>query len=162
MCLFIVYETMCTIGESRAISHEKWHRTTSTTSGWKCSPVKIFRRNSYGECRPKFTASGEDGDNKKPRSRDNRLAQRRQHCQHSDHKHVKRQRQHTTDNNTANEADEEREHRLPTLQKAMRTSGNACILQSNYLLRCNDRHQQLQNLYNARQEYLFNGLRTAY
>ena len=31
-----------------------------------------------------------------------------------------------------------------------------------YLLRCNDRQQQLYDLYNARQEYLFNGLRTAY
>ena len=48
--------------------------------------------------RLKFIASGEDGDNKKPRAkhREHRLAQRRQRLQHSDHKHVQRQRQNTT------------------------------------------------------------------
>ena len=49
----------------RSVNHEQWHRTTSTISGWKCSPVKIL------------------------------LAQRRQRRQHSDHKHVQRQRQNT-------------------------------------------------------------------
>ena len=52
-------------------------------------------------------------------------------------------------NYTANEADEEREHRLSTLQKWR--SGNARSLQYNYLLRRNDRQQQLHDLYNARQ-----------
>ena len=70
-------------------------RTTSTTSGWKSS---IFNRNSSGERRLKFIASGEDDDNKKPRAkhREHHLAQRRQRRQHSDHKHVQRQRQNTT------------------------------------------------------------------
>ena len=31
----------------------------------------------------------------------------------------------------------------------------------NYVLRCNDRQQELHDLYNARQGYLSNGLRTA-
>ena len=73
----------------------RWHRTTSTTRGWK-SP--IFNRNSSGERRLKFVASGEDDDDKKPRAKhgEHRLAQRRQRRQHSDHKHVQRQRQNTT------------------------------------------------------------------
>ena len=73
----------------------RWHRTASTTSGLKSS---IFNRNSSGERRLKFIASGEDDDNKKPRAkhREHRLAQRRQRRQHSDHKHVQRQRQNTT------------------------------------------------------------------
>ena len=72
----------------------KWRRTTSTTSGWKSS---IFNRNSSGERRLKFIASGEDDDNKKPRAkhREHRLAQRRQ-PQHCDHKRLQRQRQNTT------------------------------------------------------------------
>ena len=55
----------------------RWHRTTSTTSGWKSS---IFNRNSSGERRLKFIASGEDDVNKKLRAkhREHRLAQRRQ------------------------------------------------------------------------------------
>ena len=89
----------------------KWHRTTSTTSGWKSS---IFNRNTSEERRLKFLASGEDNDNKKPRAkhRQHRLAQRRQRRQHSDEKYY---------NYVTNGADEEREHRLPTLQKAMGT-----------------------------------------
>ena len=75
----------------------RWHRTTSTISDWKSS---IFNRNSSGERRLKFIASGEDDDNKKPRAkhREHRLAQRRQRRQHSDHNHVQteRQRQNTT------------------------------------------------------------------
>ena len=38
----------------------------------------------------------------------------------------------------------------------------SCSSQWNYLLRCNDTQQQLHDLYNARQEYLSSGLRTAY
>ena len=121
----------------------RWHRTTSTTSGWK---FPIFNRNSSGERRLKFVASGED-DDKKP------LAQRPQTFTEAATKYY---------NYTANGADEKREHRLPTLQKAMRRSGNAYSLQQNYLW-CNDkRQQQLHDLYNLRQEYLSNGLRTAY
>ena len=73
----------------------RWHRTTSTTSGWKSS---IFNRNSFGERRLKFITNGEDDDNKKPRAkhREHRLAQQRQRRQHSDHKHVQRQWQNTT------------------------------------------------------------------
>ena len=73
----------------------KWHRTPSTTSGWKSS---IFNRNSSGEDRLKFIASGEDDDNKKPRAThgEHCLVQRRQRRQHSDHKHEQRQRQNTS------------------------------------------------------------------
>ena len=35
------------------------------------------------------------------------------------------------------------------------------VYSQNYLLRCSDRQQELHDLYNARQEYLSNGLRTA-
>ena len=72
----------------------RWHRATITTSGWKSS---IFNRNSSGERRLKFIASGEDDGNKKPcaKYREHRLAQRRQR-QHRDHKRVQRQRQNTT------------------------------------------------------------------
>ena len=90
----LIHERMFTIGESRAIFHSD-DTTRSTTSGWKSS---IFNRNSSGERRLKFIASGEDDDNKKPRAkhREHRLAQRRQRRQHSHHKHVQRQRQNTT------------------------------------------------------------------
>ena len=100
----------------------RWHRTASTTSGLKSS---IFNRNSSGERRLKFIASGEDDDNKKPRAkhREHRLAQRRQRRQHSDHKHVQteRQRQNTTiklqmepmkRGNTASKSDGEIRQRL--------------------------------------------------
>ena len=74
-------------------AYNRW--ITSTTSGWK-SP--IFNRNSSGERRLKFVASGEDDDDKKPRAKhgEHRLAQRRQRRQHSDHKHLQRQWQNTT------------------------------------------------------------------
>ena len=63
---------------------------------------------------------------------------------------------------TTIEANEEKEHLLPMLQKVMRRSGNTCSLQYNYLLQYNNMQQlQLHELYNARQEYLFNRLRTA-
>ena len=73
----------------------KWHRTTSTTSGWKSS---IFNRNSSAERRLKLIASGEVDSNKKPRAKHRKLrsiAQRRQRRQHSDHKHVQKQWQNT-------------------------------------------------------------------
>ena len=93
-------------------------------TGQRAQQVEIldFNGNSSGERRLKFIASGEDDDNKKPRAkhRQHRLAQRRQRRQHSDEKCY---------NYVTNGADEEREHRLPTLQKAMGRSGNAYSLQ---------------------------------
>ena len=83
----------------QSVNHEqfpfRWHRTTSTTSGWKSS---IFNRDSFGERRLKSITSGEDDDNKKPHAKhkEYHLAQRRQRRQHSDHKHVQRQCQKTT------------------------------------------------------------------
>ena len=41
----------------------KWHRTASSTSGWKSSPARILHLNSFGQRRLKFIASGEHGDN---------------------------------------------------------------------------------------------------
>ena len=93
----VVYSSMKQCLQS--VNHEQfrftWHRAASTISGWKSS---IFNRNSSGECRLKFIASGEDDNNKKPRKkhREHRLAQRRQCRQHNDRKHVQRQRQNTT------------------------------------------------------------------
>ena len=52
------------------------------------------------------------------------LAQRRQRRQHSDH-NMYREAATKYYNYTANETDEKRGHGLPTLQKAMRRSGNA-------------------------------------
>ena len=58
-----------------------------------------------------------------------KIGQWRQRRQHSNlHKHVQRQWQHTT--YTVNKTDEETEHRLPTLQKATRRSGNGWSLHS--------------------------------
>ena len=103
---------MFTIGESRIISH-------SNDTGQQAQQVAGNPRFSTetvtsAERRLKFIASGEDDDNKKPRAkhREHRLAQRRQRRQHSDEKYY---------NYAANGSDEEREHRLPTLQKAMGT-----------------------------------------
>ena len=72
----------------------RWHRTTNTTSGWKSL---IFNRNSSGERRLKFIASGED-DDKRPRAkhREHRVDQRRQRRQQSHQKHVQRQQQNVT------------------------------------------------------------------
>ena len=63
-------------------------------------------------------------------------------------------------NYIVNEADEERDHRLPTLPKVTRLDqATRKVYSQNYLLGCNDR--ALHDLYNARQEYLSDGLRTA-
>ena len=56
MCLF-TYERMFTIGESQAISNSDDTEQQAKTSGRKSS---IFNRNSSGERRLKFIASGED------------------------------------------------------------------------------------------------------
>ena len=140
----------------------RWHRTASTTSGLKSS---IFNRNSSGERRLKFTASGEDDDNKpRAKHREHRLSQRRQRRQHSDREHVQRQQQKTTiilqmepmkGGNTDC-------WRFKKWWGDQATLTSTVYSKNNYLLRCNDRQQQLHDLYNARQEYLFNGLRTAY
>ena len=63
------------ISESRAISHPD--DTEQQASKWLKS--SIFNRESYGERRLKFIKSGEDDDNKKPRTKlkEHRLAQRR-------------------------------------------------------------------------------------
>ena len=76
-------------------------------------------RNS-GERRLKFIASRETA-----KQREHRSAQRRKRRQHSDDKHVHAEAAKKYYNYTANETDEEREHRLPTLQKVLRRSGNA-------------------------------------
>ena len=49
---------------------------------------------------------------------------------------------------TANEADEEREHRLPTFQQNSvdRIRKERQVYSQNYLLRCNDRKQELHHL----------------
>ena len=67
-------------------------------------------------------------------------------------------------NYTANETDEKRKHRLAMLSWCFKKrSGDATleVYSQDYLLRCNDRQQELHDLYNACQEYLSNGLRTA-
>ena len=148
----------------QSVNHEQFPiqmtQQKSTTSGWKSS---IFNRNSSGERRLKFIASWEDEDNKKPR------AKHREHgLAHKATSSTQRPQTWTEAatkyyNYTANGADEEKEHLLPTLrkaEKAMGRSGNAYSLQQNYLLWCTDRQQQLHDLYNAREEYLSNGLRT--
>ena len=143
----------------------RWHRTTSTTSGWKSS---IFKRNSSAERRLKFVASGDD---QMWRRRQQEAASEAQRTSLSTAKATSSTQRPQTCREAATKyynytANEEREHRLPTLQKAMGRSGNAYwVRQYNYLLpkfRWNDRQQQLHDLYNARQECLFNGLRTAY
>ena len=94
MCLFI-YETMFTIGESRAISHSD---DTKQQAQKVAGNPRFSTEAPLEERRPKLIASGEDDYNKKPRAkrREHRLAQRRQRRQHSDHKHVQRQRPNTT------------------------------------------------------------------
>ena len=76
----------CPIQMTQNNKHNKWVE------------IFIFNRNSFGERRLKFIASGEDDDNKKPcaKHREHRLAQRRQRRQHRDHKHVQKQRQNNT------------------------------------------------------------------
>ena len=63
-------------------------------------------------------------------------------------------------NCTASETDEERERR-PTFDASKSDEEMRETLEvysQNYLLRCSDRQQELHDLYNARQEYLSNGL----
>ena len=63
-------------------------------------------------------------------------------------------------NYTASETDEERERR-PTSDASKSEEEIRETLEvysQNYLLRCSDRQQELHDLYNARHEYLSNGL----
>ena len=94
MCLFI-YETMFTIGESRATSHSD---DTEQQAQQVAGNPRFSAETPLENADQKFIANGEDDDSKKPRAkqREHRLAQRRQRRQHSDHKHVQRQRQNTT------------------------------------------------------------------
>ena len=83
----------------QTVNHEQFpvHMTQNNKHN-KWLEILFFNRNSSGERRLKFVASGEDDDDKKPRAKhgEHRLAQRRQRRQHSDHKHLQRQRQNTT------------------------------------------------------------------
>ena len=68
-------------------------------------------------------------------------------------------------NHTANGAGEERDHRLPTLQKAMGIEIRQRLQFTVKLSQFFDAtigSKSLKDLYNARQEYLSDGLRTAY
>ena len=93
LSLFMVFETMFIIGESRTISHATDRELHAqqvpailaeedfTFKLLRRTPIKIHRR----------------GDRRRqPRSREHRLAQRKQRRQHSDHKGLQRQRQNTT------------------------------------------------------------------
>ena len=131
------------------------HRTTNTTSGWKSS---IFNRNSSGERRLKFIASEKDDDNKKPcaKHREHRLAQRRQRRQHSGHKHVQRQRQ----NNTITMQMEPMNRGNTDCRFFKKRWGDQTTLTVHSKVIISD--TTIHGLYNARQEYLSNGQRTAY
>ena len=150
---------MFTIGETRPISHasdqeqqaQHWLKIHvgedfPTKFLWR-TPTKIHREWRRG--RQQETA----------KQKKHRLAQQRFRRQHSDHKHVQRQRQTTT---------------TTLLAKPMKRGNTDCrrfkkrrgdqatleVYSKNYLLRFNDRQQEVHDLY-ARQEYLSNGLRTA-
>ena len=113
-CFFFLpmtsWSILCFQESLRSVNHEqlpcKWHRT----------PIKIHRERKRA-------------DNKKPRSREsialysegNVINTATTACTEAATKYY---------NYTANETDEKREHRLPTLQKPMRRSGNAWSLQS--------------------------------
>ena len=138
--------------------YEKF-RTASTTSGWKSQSVKLFQRNSSGERRLKLIGEQIEEDSREAErtslstARLTSSRQRPQTCTEAPTKHY---------NYTVNETGEEREHRLLTLQRSTRRSCPTPEVNSqNYLLQCSDRQQELYDLYNARQEYLSNGLRTA-
>ena len=74
----------------QSVNHEQFHiQMTQNNKHNKWLEFSIFNRNSSGERRLKFIASGEDDDNKpRAKHREHRLSQRRQRRQHSDRKHV--------------------------------------------------------------------------
>ena len=130
LCLLIVCETMFTIGESRTISHPNGQLTQEEDFPLKLvwrTQIKIHRRADR---------------RRQPRSREHRSStvkvtstQRPQACTEAGTKYY---------NYIVNETDEEREHRLPTLPKAIRLDQATLKVNSqNYLLRCSDRQQEL-------------------
>ena len=133
--LFIVCETMFTIGEWRTISHandtelqaQQWLQILAEEDCplkllWR-TPIKIHRRAHR---------------RRQPRSRENAKAtssrQRPQKCSKTATKYY---------NYTLNETNEERQHRLPTLPKAARLDqATLRDYSQNYVLRCSDRQQE--------------------
>ena len=89
LCLFIVCETMFTIGESRTISHPNdTQLQAQQVPANPCRgrfPLKLLWRTPT-KIHPRVDRSRQSA-----KQREHRLAQRRQHRQHSDHKHVQRQ-----------------------------------------------------------------------
>ena len=82
----------------QSVNHEQFRiQMTQNNKHNKWLEFSIFNRNSSGERRLKFIASGEDDDNTpRAKHREHRLSQRRQRRQHSDREHVQRQQQKTT------------------------------------------------------------------
>ena len=62
------WSILCFRESLRSVNHEqlpcKWHRTASAKRCMESSPARIFHRNSSGERRLKFIASGKDDDKK--------------------------------------------------------------------------------------------------
>ena len=132
MCCLFIYETMFTIGESRAIpihmtqssKHNKWLEIFNFQPKllWRM-PTKIHRERGR---RQQQEAAQKAQTASLSTAKAMSSTQRPQTCTEATTKYY---------NYTANGADEEREHRLPTLQKAMGRSGNAYSLQQNYLFK---------------------------
>ena len=147
----------------QSVNHEQFPiQMTQNNKYNKWLEILDFQTKLSGERRLKFIASGEDDDNKKPRAKHrtwHRLAQRRQRRQASDHKHVQRQRQNT---------------RIPLQMEPMKRGNTDCrpfktrwgdqatLTVYSKIIFFDATKQQLHDLYNARQEYLSNGLRKAY
>ena len=133
----------------------KWHRAASTKRCWKSSPAKIFHGNSgsSGERRLKFIASGKDDDNKKPRGRES-IASTGKVVNTATTTCTKAATEYY--NYTVNETDEKREHRCRRFKKRWGDQATLEVYSQNYHLRGNGRHQQLHDLYNAREKYFSN------
>ena len=89
MCLFIVYETMFTIGESRTTSPASDTEQQAQVAG---NP----RRQRFSTKTPLKNERRRQRQQEAAKQREHFLAQRRQRFQHSDHKHVQRQQRNTT------------------------------------------------------------------
>ena len=118
----------------------KWHITTSTASGWKSSPRKIFHWNSSGERRLKFIGERIEEDNHEAENI----------AQHSEGNVVNTATTNVYRGSSkivqlhCKRSDEKREHRLPTLPKATRLDqATRKVYSQNYLLRCSNRQQEL-------------------
>ena len=68
----------------------KWHRTASTTSGWKSSPAKIFHRKLLWRTAIKIHRERRRRRRQQDLQEWHRLAQRRKRRLHSDHKHIQK------------------------------------------------------------------------